>query len=76
MRDSERQEDSAYSQRTPAYTRERLSDLYIKYHAKVSKPPKYNKATRRFECGDKACGPGYKTVQELERHYKETHGDA
>lgn len=73
MRDIE--DDPSYSQRTPAYTRERLTDLLLKYHAKVPNPPKYNKGSRRFECGSKTCGPGWKSVQELERHYKETHGD-
>ena len=73
MRDTDRQEDSAYTQRTPAYTRERLTDLFLQYHQTVPKPPRYNKGSRRFECGDKACGPGWKTVSELERHYAEQH---
>lgn len=70
MRDTD---DSAWSQRTPAYTRERLSDLYLKYHQSVDRPPKLNKATRKFECGAKDCEAAYKSVQELERHYEEQH---
>lgn len=73
MRDTE--DDPAYQQRTPHYTRERLTDLFLKYHTKVTKPPKYNKGSRRFECGDKECGAGWKSVQELERHYAETHAE-
>lgn len=65
--------DDAWTQRTPHYTRERLTDLYLKFHETVEKPPKMNKATRKFECGDKECGAAYKTVQELERHYDAAH---
>lgn len=70
MRDKD---DPAWAQRTPDYTRERLSDLYLKYHQRVERPPKLNKATRKFECGSKECGAAYKSVQELERHYEEEH---
>lgn len=73
MRDPTSGDDAAWTQRTPAYTRERMSDLFIKYHTTVANPPKMNKATRKFECGDKTCGAGYKSIQELERHYAEKH---
>lgn len=73
MRDLE--DDPSYAQRTPSYMRERMSDLFLAYHEKVQKPPRYNKASRRFECGSKECGTGWKSVQELERHYKEVHGE-
>jgi hypothetical protein len=73
MRERHGPGDEAWAQRTPDYTRERLSDLYLKYHQTVDRPPKLNKVSRRFECGDKACGAGFKSVQELERHYEENH---
>lgn len=71
--DAMRDADDAWSSRTPAYTRERLTDLYLKYHETVEKPPKLNKMSRKFECGATGCEAGYKSVQELERHYAESH---
>jgi hypothetical protein len=73
MRDRHTGDDALWAQRTPHYQRERLTDLHLKYHHTVPNPPKLNKASRRFECGDKTCGPGFKTVDELERHYAATH---
>lgn len=73
MRDRHEPGEEAWAQRTPDYTRERLTDLYLKYHETVEKPPKLNKLSRRFECGAKECPAAFKSVQELERHYAETH---
>ncbi|MBW3582630.1 MAG: hypothetical protein KY455_05970 [Euryarchaeota archaeon] len=70
---TERDMDAAYRTRTPDYTRQALQELFLRHHEKVSKPPKYNKETRRYTCGDPECGASYKSVQELERHYTEAH---
>ena len=68
-------EERAYGQRLPDYTRQALSDLFLKYHTKVAKPPKLNRDSRRFECGmgTVVCGQGWKTVDELKRHYLDAH---
>lgn len=73
MRDRHEGDDALWAQRTPHYQRERLSDLFLKYHTTVEDPPRLNKATRRFQCGAKTCEAAYKTVDELERHYAAEH---
>lgn len=72
-RDPGRDNDAAYRARIEPFTREAMMDLHLKYALWVEKAPKFNKATRRFQCGAKECEAAYKSINELERHYVEVH---